>query len=64
MEQTEISIGQIMAEVLCQNNLNETDNKIYSEFGELFNSMSFESRTIITESIGSYIKSCGIDITK
>jgi hypothetical protein len=51
-----VSIGQIMAEIFC-NNLDESDSEINSKMGDYFNAISFEGRTTILFNIKEYLES-------
>ena len=53
-----------MAELLCQRDkhINDEDKALYNKLGNTFNSLSFQLRNQITESIADYlIKKVGKD---
>ena len=52
-----ISIGQIMAEILCAKNLEESDTLIIDDMIICWNKISFGGRTTIINNIKNYLES-------
>ena len=58
-----VSVGQIMAEVLCVvDGLDEVDSIKCGVMGDCFNAMSFEARSMICAGIAKYLEECGVEV--
>ena len=50
-----VSVGQILCEFFCQENIDDSDEKKYSDIGYMWNSLTFETRSYIMNSVKEYL---------